>query len=659
MPQPKRMPQPRRHSTRRDAGAAEPATTTDADAATDASTTVDSSGRRIDAGLRVVPVKHWGRWVLSAIVAFVILQFLWSLATNPQWQWDVFAEYFFAPSVINGLWLTLALTVVSGAVGFVLGAVLAVFRLSKSALLNAAAWWYIWFFRSVPLVVQILVWYNLGYLYPTLGLGTPFTTDFWLVEFPTTTLICAFAAATIGLSLHQAAYSAEIIRAGILSVDQGQLEAAGALGLPRRIRFFRITLPQAARAIVPNAFNEIIGLVKGTSVVFIVALPELFYTVQVIYNRNQRVIPLLLVAVVWYALITTVLSIAQYYVERRFARGALRELPPTPVQRAKAWVRTQWERLGDAPAGGPPAPRVDARARGSRRSRDIRRCRTRHDPHRRCRMTTTTLTPSFDEHYVPTRKVATVGRVEITDVSKSYGANQVLRDVSLTIEPGQVVVLIGPSGSGKSTLLRTINHLETVDRGSITVDGQYIGYERKGDTLHELREAEILRRRTQVGLVFQNFNLFPHLTAIENVIEAPIAHKRLTKQDARALAEGLLARVGLADKADHYPRQLSGGQQQRVAIARALALSPKVLLFDEPTSALDPELVGEVLDVIRGLARDGTTLVIVTHEIGFAREVADRIVFLDHGEIVEQGTPGQVLRNARHRRTRDFLAKVL
>lgn len=271
----------------------------------------------------------------------------------------------------------------------------------------------------------------------------------------------------------------------------------------------------------------------------------------------------------------------------------------------------------------------------------------------------TTLTPSFDEHFVPTRKAATVGRVEIADVSKSYGTNLVLRDVSLTIEPGQVVALIGPSGSGKSTLLRTINHLETVDRGSIMVDGQYIGYERKGDTLHELREAEILRRRTQVGLVFQNFNLFPHLTAIENIVEAPLAHKRLSKADARALAEALLARVGLADKADHYPRQLSGGQQQRVAIARALALSPKVLLFDEPTSALDPELVGEVLDVIRGLARDGTTLVIVTHEIGFAREVADRIVFLDHGEIVEQGTPGQVLRNPRQRRTRDFLAKVL
>ena len=272
---------------------------------------------------------------------------------------------------------------------------------------------------------------------------------------------------------------------------------------------------------------------------------------------------------------------------------------------------------------------------------------------------TTTLTPSFDEQYVPLRKGATVGRVEIVDVTKSYGPHTVLRDVSFTIEPGQVVALIGPSGSGKSTLLRAINHLETVDRGSITVDGQFIGYERKGDVLHELREAEILRRRTQVGLVFQNFNLFPHLTAIENIVEAPVAHQRLTRDEARSLAGGLLARVGLADKADHHPRQLSGGQQQRVAIARALALSPKVLLFDEPTSALDPELVGEVLDVIRGLARDGTTLVIVTHEIGFAREVADRVVFLDHGEVVEEGPPGQVLRSPRHPRTRDFLAKVL
>lgn len=311
------------------------------------------------AAIPVVPTRHWWRWVLSAVVLFVVAQFIWSLFSTPQYDWGVFGEYFFAPAILNSLVVTLVLTAISVVGGFALGGLLAVFRLSKSPLLNAVAYGYIWFFRSVPLLVQILVWYNLGYLYPTLGLGTPFTTDFWIVEFPTTTLITAFAAATIGLTLHQAAYSAEIIRGGILSVDQGQLEASAALGLPRRVRFFRIILPQAARAILPNAFNEVIGLVKGTSVVFVVALPELFYTVQVIYNRNQRVIPLLLVAVVWYAIITTVLSIIQFYVERHFARGAHRELPPTPIQRLRRWSAESWARLGADSA--PPAPANSAK----------------------------------------------------------------------------------------------------------------------------------------------------------------------------------------------------------------------------------------------------------------------------------------------------------
>jgi len=317
--------------------------------------------RVVPEAVKVVPTRHWWRWVLSALVAFVVLQFVWSLFTNQQYEWNVFAEYFFSQSVLNSLGVTLGLTVVSVIGGFILGAVLANFRLSKSPLLSGAAYAYIWFFRSVPLLVQILVWYNLGYLYPTLGLGTPFTTDFWLVEFSTTTLITAFAAATIGLTLHQAAYFAEIIRGGILSVDQGQLEASAALGLPRRVRFFRIILPQAARAILPNFFNEVIGLVKGTSVVFVVALPELFYTVQVIYNRNQRVIPLLLVAVVWYAIITTVLSIIQFYVERHYARGAHRELPPTPIQRATAWIKLQWARLGDETGDDPLAAEKNRR----------------------------------------------------------------------------------------------------------------------------------------------------------------------------------------------------------------------------------------------------------------------------------------------------------
>ncbi|WP_439659064.1 amino acid ABC transporter ATP-binding protein [Lentzea sp. HUAS TT2] len=239
--------------------------------------------------------------------------------------------------------------------------------------------------------------------------------------------------------------------------------------------------------------------------------------------------------------------------------------------------------------------------------------------------------------------------IEVLGVHKSFGSLEVLRGVSLEVAAGEVVVVLGPSVSGKSTLLRTINHLEKVDRGFITIDGALIGYRRRGGKLHELKEREILKQRRDIGFVFQNFNLFPHLTALENIAEVadPVQ------------ARHFLERVGLVDKADAYPRQLSGGQQQRVAIARALATRPKVVLFDEPTSALDPELVGEVLDVLRDLACSGTTMVVVTHEIGFAREVADRIVFMDDGVIVEEGTPDQVLDHPVHERTRAFLSKVL
>jgi polar amino acid transport system ATP-binding protein len=258
-----------------------------------------------------------------------------------------------------------------------------------------------------------------------------------------------------------------------------------------------------------------------------------------------------------------------------------------------------------------------------------------------------------------TAATATQGLVEITGVRKSFGATEVLKGVSLTVEPGGVAVIVGPSGSGKSTLLRTINHLEKVDGGHISIDGTLVGYEVRGGRLHELRENDILKQRTEIGMVFQNFNLFPHLTAVENIIEAPVHAQRRPRGQARARALELLERVGLSDKADVYPRQLSGGQQQRVAIARALALDPKIVLFDEPTSALDPELVGEVLDVIRRLADSGTTLIIVTHEMGFARDVADRVVFMDQGVIVEEGTPAQIFGAPRHERTKAFLSKVI
>jgi len=251
------------------------------------------------------------------------------------------------------------------------------------------------------------------------------------------------------------------------------------------------------------------------------------------------------------------------------------------------------------------------------------------------------------------------GHISITGVSKFFGRHKALDNVSLEIPPGSVTVILGPSGSGKSTLLRTINHLERVDEGFIQIDGDYIGYRRQGDKLYELKEKEILKQRVNVGYVFQNFHLFPHLTVLENLIEAPIAHKKLSKKEAVERAYSLLDVVGLRDKADAWSRHLSGGQQQRIAIARALALRPRVMLFDEPTSALDPELVGEVLDVIKKLARSGTTLVVVTHEIGFAREVADQVVFMVDGKIVEQGSSDDVLTRPSHPRTRQFLSKVL
>jgi polar amino acid transport system ATP-binding protein len=249
--------------------------------------------------------------------------------------------------------------------------------------------------------------------------------------------------------------------------------------------------------------------------------------------------------------------------------------------------------------------------------------------------------------------------IQIIGARKAFGDKKVLRGIDLTIEPGTVTAIIGPSGSGKSTLLRAVNHLEKLDEGYVAVDGELIGVRVSGERLKELPEKRILRQRSRIGFVFQSFNLFPHLTALENIVEAPVSTGGVRRAAARERAIELLAQVGLSDKADAYPRQLSGGQQQRVAIARALALDPQLILFDEPTSALDPELVGEVLAVIRRLAASGRTLVVVTHELAFAREVADQVVFLADGFIVEQGTPAEVLTAPRHERTRDFLSKVL
>lgn len=580
------------------------------------------------ARLRVVPARYPARTAGTLFALLVIAVVLQSIFTNPRWGWDVFAEWFLAEPVLVGLGRTLLLTALGALLGFFFGTALALARVSRSPLLAGLSWVYVWIFRSIPVIVLLLIINNLGYLYETVTLGVPFT-GWTFFSYPTTQLISPFAAALIGLTLNQAAFASEVVRGGILSVDQGQLEAAAALGLSRRRQAFRIVLPQAMRTILPTAFNDIIGLAKGTSNVYILALPELFYTIQIIYRRNLEVIPLLMVATVWYLIILTVLSVIQHYVERHFSKGALRH--PSRDLVAVVLRRLRPARTAAAAPPGGEAPRSVPAT-------------TLAEP---------VVVPPWTEQRVRG------GEVTLHGVSKSFGALKVLDDLSFTVPSGSVAVVLGQSGSGKSTLLRAINHLERLDAGFIAIDGELIGYRREADTLHELHEKDILRRRADVGMVFQSFNLFPHLTVLQNLVEAPIAVRRLARAEAERLAAELLARVGLSDKIDAYPRQLSGGQQQRVAIARALALRPKVLLFDEPTSALDPELVGEVLSVIKELARSGTTLIIVTHEIGFAREVADTIIFMEQGRILEAGTPQQVFNAPRHPRTAEFLAKVL
>ncbi|CAI8692816.1 MULTISPECIES: amino acid ABC transporter permease/ATP-binding protein [Burkholderia] len=571
---------------------------------------------------RIVPARHRARTAGTVLAVVLIAIALHSILGNPQWGWPVFAEWFLSPPVLSGLARTLVLTLLGAVFGFVLGAFVALARLSRSRLLSASAWTFVWLFRSIPLIVLLLILNNLGYLYEHVRLGVPFTGIVWF-EAPTTDLISPFLAAVLGLTLNHAAFSAEVIRGGILAVDQGQLEAAAALGLPRGRQTMRIVLPQAMRAILPTAFNDLITLAKGTSMVYVLAMPELFYTVQVIYRRNLEVIPLLMVATVWYLIILTVLSAIQVQVERHYARGALRNPPPSVLTFALARIGVLWRRAAS------------------------------HNP------ASTSQQAEGNTETVAATAPRAGGEVAVHGVSKQFGMQRVLDNVSFVAPRGSVTAIVGPSGSGKSTLLRTINHLERVDDGFIDIDGELIGYRRDGDVLYELKERDVLKRRTAVGMVFQNFNLFPHLTVLENLIEAPIAVAGVTRDAAERTARTLLARVGLADKADAYPRQLSGGQQQRVAIARALALRPKVLLFDEPTSALDPELVNEVLDVIKELARSGTTLVIVTHEIGFAREVADNVLFMERGRIVEAGPPAVVLDAPSHPRTRAFLSRVL
>jgi polar amino acid transport system permease protein len=477
--------------------------------------------------------------------------------------------------------------------GVILGLLLALMRLSTFAPVSGTAWCYIWFIRGTPVILQLVFLYD---ALPAVGIR-----------------LDSFTTAVVGFMLNEAAFCAEIIRGGILSVDRRQSLAAASFGMGPFLTLRRIILPQAMRAILPGMANQTISMIKGTSIASVIFVNELTFRSQQIVGQNFKFFTVFAAAGVIYLIMTSAVAVAQFYLERNFSADAERKPRPAVV------------------AGGEtPAEAVSPTAWMD------------------------TLSASQADG-----NAADVPFVVCRNVQKSYGSKQILCGLDLTIKRGEVVVLMGPSGSGKSTLLRLVNHLEQLDWGEITVDGKYVGYvKHAGDRLVPTRNLAGARADARIGMVFQHFNLFDHFTALENIMEAPVRVYGEAAEKMRALGMSLLNAVGLSAHADHFPHRLSGGQQQRVAIARALAISPRLMLFDEPTSALDPELVGEVLAVIRRLAEAGMTMIVVTHEVRFAREAADRVVFIDEGRVIEQGPPEEVLDRPKHERTQRFLRMV-
>ncbi|WP_309486224.1 amino acid ABC transporter permease/ATP-binding protein [Ancylobacter mangrovi] len=544
------------------------------------------------------------------------------------WFWE-FLNYCRSTFLWEGAWVAVQITAISMTLGLLLGLVLALMRLSSQKLLNASAWLYIFFTRGTPQLLQLVFIFN---ALPYVGLRFD-----------------SFTTAVVGFSLNQAAFSAETIRGGILSVNRNQSIAATSLGMGPFLTLRRIILPQAMRAILPGIGNDTISMLKLTSIASIVFVNELTFRSQQIVGQNNKFFTVFAATSVIYLVMVSIISVAQAWAERRFDlekdtrtdggamsrmlgfRLSREEAVPDAAAIAAAGVEAGEDRSSlDTPA--------EAAAVAARDSDDLFR-----------------TIVNADADPVPRGEPLVVCH----NVQKDYGSNKVLRGVDLTVNRGEVVVLLGPSGSGKSTFLRTINHLEPVDWGTITVGGEFVGYEPvAGGQPRPTGRLARARARARLSMVFQHFNLFNHLTALENVMEAPVRVFGVPNAQARETALRLLAAVGLQNHVNHLPHRLSGGQQQRVAIARALATSPRVMLFDEPTSALDPELVGEVLTVMRKLAEAGMTMIVVTHEIRFAREVADRVVFMDGGVVVEEGTPETVIDNPRQERTQRFLRAV-
>ena len=511
--------------------------------------------------------------------------------------WPVeFVSYVFSGFLLAGALTAVQITVLAMSAGLVLGLGLALVRLSSVAPLRVAAWTYIWIVRGTPQLLQLVFIYD---ALPLIGLKFD-----------------SFTTAVIGFALNEAAFSAEIIRGGIVSVSRNQSIAAASLGMGRFVTLRRIILPQAMRAIMPGVTNDTIGMLKLSSIASVIFVNELTFRAQQIVGQNFKFFTVFCAAGMIYLAMTSAVSLLQGWVERHFDPERDRS------RRRMRLIRS------------PNSDRLPKEnGNGVSELHDL--------------LTTDDVVAGIGEPFL-------VG----SSVWKSYGAREVLSGIDLTVSRGEVVAILGPSGSGKSTFLRLISHLESVDRGEILLDGRYVGYERRGDALKPVSRLAKARADARIGMVFQHFDLFNHLTALENVIEAPIRVHGMARSEAEALGSRLLAAVGLSRHADDLPHRLSGGQQQRVAIARALAIRPRLMLFDEPTSALDPELVGEVLAVIRRLADAGMTMIVVTHEIRFAREVADRVIFIDAGKVVEAGPSAQVNDQPQQPRTRRFQHRV-
>ena len=534
----------------------------------------------------------------GALIIVIAAAFGWrsSLVPEPLMEMLTYAS---SPFLLDGALTAVEIAALAMTGGVMLGLVLALMRLSTLPPLQGTAWLYIWFIRGTPLILQLVFLYD---ALPVVGIK-----------------LDSFTTAVVGFLLNEAAFSAEIIRGGILSVDRKQSLAAASFGMGPFLTLRRIILPQAMRAILPGMANQTISMIKGTSIASVIFVNELTFRSQQIVGQNFKFFTVFAAAGIIYLILTSAVAVAQFYLEKYYSLEASKKPAIKAVPAGEAAVASVSDAAALSPTGW-----MDS------------------------------LQASRTEGSVPEQPF-----VMCRNVQKSYGDKEILRGIDLFVQRGEVVVLMGPSGSGKSTLLRLVNHLEPLDWGEITVDGKYVGYQSQiGGGLKPTRNVAKARAEARIGMVFQHFNLFDHLTALENIVEAPIHVYGEATEKMRALAVNLLRMVGLSNHADHLPHRLSGGQQQRVAIARALAISPRLMLFDEPTSALDPELVGEVLAVIRRLAEAGMTMIVVTHEVRFAREVADRVIFMDDGLIVEQGPPEDVLDHPKHERTQRFLRMV-